>query len=134
MDSQTIFTQLSVIIVFGGVISIIMKLLRQPLIVGYILTGIVVGPSMLDLIQDKEAFETYSEIGITLLLFIIGLGLNVGVIRSLGKVSVVTAGVLLTMVGGLGLVAGTALGFTATEAMIIGIALFFSSTDRKSVV
>ena len=128
MDSQTIFTQLSVIIVFGGVISIIMKLLRQPLIVGYILTGIVVGPSMLDLIQDKEAFETYSEIGITLLLFIIGLGLNVGVIRSLGKVSVVTAGVLLTMVGGLGLVAGTALGFTATEAMIIGIALFFSST------
>lgn len=128
MDDNSIFTQLSIIIVFGGLLSIAMKILRQPLIIGYILTGIVVGPSMLDLIQDKEAFDTYSQIGITLLLFIIGLGLNIGVIRSLGKVSVITAGVILSLVGGLGFVAGSLLGFSPTEAMIVGIALFFSST------
>lgn len=128
MDHSSIFTQLSVIIVIGGVISVLMRLLRQPLIIGYILTGIVVGPSVLGLIHDKEAFEAYSEIGITLLLFIIGLGLNIGVIKSLGKVSLTTAAALLAVIGGIGVGASFALGFNSTEALLIGLALFFSST------
>ena len=128
MEYNSIFTQLSIIIVIGGVISVIMTLLRQPLIIGYILTGILVGPSVLDLIHDKSVFEAYSEIGITLLLFIIGLGLNIGVIKSLGKVSLVTASAILVSVGGMGVLASYLLGFTSTEAMIIGFALFFSST------
>jgi len=128
MDTTSIFTQLSIIIVIGGVISIVMRLLRQPLIIGYILTGIVVGPSVLGLIHDKTVFEAYSQIGITLLLFIIGLGLNVGVIKNLGKVSLTTATAILVLVGGMGVVASYMLGFTSTEAMIVGLSLFFSST------
>lgn len=128
MEYNSIFTQLSIIIVIGGVISVIMTLLRQPLIIGYILTGILVGPSVLDLIHDKSVFEAYSEIGITLLLFIIGLGLNVGVIKSLGKVSLATASAVLAIVGGIGALMSLLLGFTSTEAVVIGMALFFSST------
>lgn len=128
MEHSSIFTQLSIIIVIGGVISVLMRLLRQPLIIGYILTGIIVGPSVLGLIHDKGVFEAYSEIGITLLLFIIGLGLNIGVIKSLGKVSLTTATAILVLVGGLGFGASHLLGFTSTEALIIGLALFFSST------
>lgn len=99
---QTIFAQLSFVIVLAAVISIIMRLLHQPLIMGYILTGIIVGPSFLGLIQAKEAFESFSEIGITLLLFIIGLGLNAGVIKSLGRVSLLTALAILGLVGSAG--------------------------------
>ena len=128
MEHSTIFTQLSVIIVVGAVVSVLMRLLKQPLIIGYIVTGILVGPSLLGLIEDKQVFEAYSQIGITLLLFIIGLGLNVGVIKSLGKVSLTTAAAILVSVGGLGLVASLFLGFTSTEALIVGLALFFSST------
>lgn len=128
MEHSSIFTQLSIIIVIGGVISVLMRLLRQPLIIGYILTGIVAGPSVLGLIHDKSVFEAYSEIGITLLLFIIGLGLNVGVIKSLGRVSLMTASAVMAVVGGAGILAGNLLGFTPTESMIIGFALFFSST------
>lgn len=128
MEHSSIFTQLSIIIVIGGVISVLMRLLRQPLIIGYILTGILVGPSVLGLIHDKAVFEAYSEIGITLLLFIIGLGLNIGVIKSLGKVSLTTATAILVLVGGMGVGASHLLGFTPTEAIIIGLALFFSST------
>lgn len=123
-----IFTQLSIIIVLGGVVSIIMRLLKQPLIIAYILTGILIGPSVFNIISDKESFETFSQIGITLLLFIIGFGLNIGVIKSLGKVSVATASAILATVGIAGLLAGYAFGFTNTEAVIVGIALFFSST------
>ena len=125
---QSIFTQLSIVIVLVTVVSLIMRLLRQPLIMGYILTGILVGPAGLNLIHATEAFESFAEIGITLLLLIIGLGLNAAVIRSLGKVATVTAANILVLIGGLGALASLALGFTSTEAIIVGIALFFSST------
>lgn len=127
MQSE-LFTQLSVLIVIGGVVSVIMKVLKQPLIIGYILTGVLIGPSAFNLIHDKESFETFSQIGITLLLFIIGFGLNIGVIKSLGRVSIATASAILLAVGGLGFAACSLMGFTTTESIIIGIALFFSST------
>ena len=125
---QSIFTQLSLVIVLVTIISLIMRLLRQPLIMGYILTGIIVGPAVLNMIHAKEAFESFAEIGITLLLLIIGLGLNATVIKSLGKVATVTAANILVLIGSLGFLASIALGFNTSEAIIVGIALFFSST------
>lgn len=127
----SIFVQIGLVIAVAAVIALIMHLLRQPLIMGYIITGIVVGPSMLGLIQGEDAhhaFETFAEIGIALLLFIIGLGLNIGVIKSLGKVSLVTASALLFTVGSVGYGASLLLGFDQITAVFIGIALFFSST------
>lgn len=105
-----------------------MRALRQPLIMGYIITGIIVGPSVLNLIHAREAFETFSEIGIALLLFIIGLGLNAGVIRGLGKVSLVTASVILLLIGSAGYGVSHLLGFSNATALVLGVALFFSST------
>lgn len=128
MHSANIFTELSLVLVVVAGISIVMRLLKQPLILGYILAGILVGPLLLDLIHAKEAFEGFSEIGIALLLFIIGLGMNAAVIRSLGKVSLVTAAAIFTLVGGLGVAATSAFGFDIQTALVIGVALFFSST------
>ena len=125
---ETVFTQLSVVIVVAGVVSIIMRLLRQPLIMGYIITGILVGPAFLHLIHEKDAFETFSEIGIALLLFIIGLELSVAAIKRLGKPVFITALALLGVMVTIGYLVGTALGFTSTEAVLTGLALFFSST------
>ncbi len=128
MGHLEIFTQLSIIIVFVTVISIIVRLLRQPLILGYILTGIVVGPSILHLIPASSTFETFSSIGITLLLFIIGLGLNASVFKKLGRVVLVTALVELIVMVSVGLLVTQSFGFSFTEALIVGLCLFFSST------
>lgn len=125
---QDIFLELSIVLVVVAIISVIMRLFKQPLILGYILTGILVGPLALDVIHSKEAFEGFSEIGIALLLFIIGLGMNAGVVKSLGKVSIVTASAIFTVVGGLGVVAAYLMGFDLMTALVIGVALFFSST------
>lgn len=122
------FIQLSVVIVLAAIMAVIMSLLRQPLIIGHILTGIIVGPSVLALIDDKSLFQVYSDIGIALLLFIIGLELNAAVIRRMGRVVVLTAMALLAGVGGLGFLVAQLLGFNQTEAIILGLALFFSST------
>src|SRR3989339_2174263 len=123
-----VFTQLSIVIVIAAIVSVIMRVLKQPLIVGYIVTGIIVGPSLLHLVSDSIAFEAFSEIGITLLLFIIGLELSVNVIKKLGKPVFLTAASILFTVGTIGFLIGTAFQFTMTEALLIGLAMFFSST------
>lgn len=123
------FAQISLVLAITAVIAVIMRMLRQPLIMSYIITGILVGPSALNLIHNNDVFHAFAELGITLLLFIIGLGLNVGVIKSLGKVSVITAAAIFSSVGLIGFAASYfMLGFDITTSVIIGTALFFSST------
>lgn len=125
---SSIFAQLSLVIAVVAIVSIIMKLLRQPLIVGYILTGILVGPSFLHLIQDKETFEGFSKIGIALLLFIIGLGLNLDIIRKLGKTVLTVAVLEIGAMMILGYLVSIAIGLSSMDALFIGAALTFSST------
>jgi Kef-type K+ transport system membrane component KefB len=123
-----VFTELSLIIVITAGVSLVMKLLRQPLILGYILAGLLVGPSALGLIHSGDMFEAFSTIGIALLLFIIGLGMNIRELKQLGKVVMLIAAGILTILGSIGFATSSLLGFTTTEGLIIGLALFFSST------
>jgi Kef-type K+ transport system membrane component KefB len=123
-----VFTELSLVIVITTGVSLFMRLIRQPLILGYILAGLLVGPSVLGLIHSTETFEAYSKLGIALLLFIIGLGMNVSELKKLGKVVVLTALASLFTIGTLGFSVGAFMGFTRTESLIIGLSLFFSST------
>lgn len=125
---EHVFTQLALVLVVATVMALIMRRLKQPLIVGHILTGILVGPSLLGLIEDKHAFDTFSEIGIALLLFIIGLELSVSVLKRLGKPVFLTAAAIFSTVGVLGYLFGIAFQFSTTEAVLLGLALFFSST------
>lgn len=126
--SGDVFTQLSLVLVVAAGVAMVMRLLKQPLLMGYILTGILVGPSLLNLIEARGAFDTFSEIGITLLLFIIGLELSLATVKQLGKPVFLTAAAILLSVGTMGYLLGVAFHFTVTEAVILGLALFFSST------
>lgn len=125
---EGIFSQLSVVIVIAAIVAYIMRLLKQPLIVGYILTGILVGPSLFNLVSNNEAFEVFSEIGIALLLFIIGLELSVKVVRKLGKPVFLTAAAILMTIGTIGFLVGMSFQFSLTESLLVGLAMFFSST------
>jgi len=123
-----IFTELSIIIFVAMLVSLLMRVLKQPLIVGYIFTGVLVGPYFLNLIQNGDVIELFSKIGITILLFIVGLNLSPKVIREVGKVSLLTGigQVLFTSV--VGFFIATALGIDRIAAMYVAIALTFSST------
>ena len=93
----SVFSELSLIIVLATAVALIMRLIRQPLIIGHILTGIIVGPSVLHLISSPETIEVFSSIGIALLLFIIGLGLSLKVVREVGRVAVIVGGIQLLL-------------------------------------
>src|SRR5664279_5730670 len=91
------FGQLGLVIVIAGAVAFIMRLLKQPLIMGYILTGIALGT--FSTIGNSPTFHVFSEIGIALLLFIIGLELNLGIIKKLGKAVFITSGALMLTIG-----------------------------------
>src|SRR5574338_302319 len=118
---HSVFTELSLVIVVTAGVSLIMKLLRQPLILGYILAGLLVGPSALNLIHSGNMFEAFSTIGIALLLFIIGLGMNLKEFKKLGPVVLVVAMTVLVVLGSSGFAASTLLGFSRTESVLIGL-------------
>lgn len=122
------FVEISVLLVIATFVALVMRVLHQPLIIGYIITGLIVGPALLGIVGAKETLEVFSSFGIALLLFIVGLGLNPIVIKEVGKVSILTGfgQIILTMLFGFVLV--TALGFSPVVALYIAIALTFSST------
>lgn len=128
MHGGDVFGQLGAVLVVVTIVSFIMWRLKQPLIMGYILTGIIVGPAFLNMIHEKQAFEAFSEIGIALLLFIIGLELSVSLVKRLGRPVILTALAVLGTTGTFGYLIANSFGFTTQEAIITGLALFFSST------
>lgn len=123
-----LFAELSLLIVIATAMAVVMRLLKQPLIIGHILTGLVVGPFVLGLVQSTEMLSVMSEIGIAILLFTVGLHLDPNVIRRFGRVSVVTGlgQVLITSL--VGFLVCTALGFDTVTSFYLAVALSFSST------
>jgi len=126
--SANIFTELSIVIAVGALISLFMRLIKQPLIIGYILTGLVVGPSLFNIINNDQTIGVFSSMGVSLLLFIIGLGLNPKVIKEVGRVASITGIVQIATSGLIGFGASRLFGYNKTESAIIGMSLAFSST------
>ena len=123
-----VFTQLSLIILIVFAIAFIMRLLKQPLIIAYIISGIIVGPYFLGILPGIEAVQTFSEIGIALLLFIVGLHLTPKVIKEVGKISLITGLGQIFFTAVIGYFIATMLGFAPITALYIAVALTFSST------
>ncbi len=123
-----VFVELSLILVVATGVAAVMRLLRQPLIIGYILTGLLVGPTFLNLVQSNDVIDLFSHLGIALLLFIIGIGLNPRVVREVGKIALIggISQIIITSVAGFAL--GRLLGFGTVSALYIGVATAFSST------
>src|SRR3989338_7523946 len=100
-----------------------MKLLKQPLIIGHIITGIIVGPLLFNIVRSEEVIAVFSQIGITLLLFIVGLTLSPKVIKEVGKVSLVTGLGQIIFTSLIGFLISRLLGFSVVVSLYISIAL-----------
>jgi Kef-type K+ transport system membrane component KefB/Trk K+ transport system NAD-binding subunit len=123
-----VFMEISIIIVITVLIAGIMRLLKQPLIISYIFTGIIAGPHLLDVIRSIETITIFSHIGIALLLFIVGLGLSPKAIKGVGKVSLITGVGQVMFTSLIGFFICGLLGFSTIVSAYVAIALTFSST------
>ncbi len=122
------FYELTALLVLAAVVGFTGLLLRQPMIVSFIAVGVLAGPSVLDIVQSHENIDLLAELGIAVLLFLVGLKLDIKLIRTLGAVSLATGlgQVLFTSV--IGFVLGLMLGLDSTSAVYVAVALTFSST------
>jgi Kef-type K+ transport system membrane component KefB len=123
-----IFEQVAAVLAVCVAAGALSLLLRQPLIVGLIAAGIAVGPEVLGLVESTSEIELLAKIGISLLLFVVGLKLDVRLVGRLGPVALATGlgQVVFTSVVGFAIAIG--LGFDTVPALYIAVALTFSST------
>ncbi|MBT6402694.1 cation:proton antiporter, partial [Candidatus Woesearchaeota archaeon] len=120
---------IAVIIVFATIIAFIVRLFKQPLILGYILAGVVLGPNFLQLIQNQEIIFALSEIGIAFLLFFVGLEMDLKKLKEVGFFSTLGTIIQVAITFFLALFIGLKFGIDSTTATILGFIVAFSSTS-----
>jgi Kef-type K+ transport system membrane component KefB len=122
------FAQIAAILAVAAAVGGIATLLKQPLIVAYILVGIIVGPAMVGFVTAQEQVDLLAKVGIAILLFLVGLKLDLHLIRSMGKVSLLTGLGQVIFTSVIGFLIVLAFGFDVIPAIYIAVALTFSST------
>ncbi len=125
---DTVFSGLSLIIVIGAAMALLMRLIGQPLIIGHILTGVIVGPAVLHVAKSPSTLALFSDLGIALLLFIIGLGLNPRVIKEVGRTASFVGTSQVAVITVLGYFVSKAFGIGSRASLFIGFSLAISST------
>ena len=128
MPDLTAFSEIALLLVMAAAIGVVGTMARQPLIVSFIAVGLVAGPSALDVVHSDAQIDLLSELGIAVLLFLVGIKLDVKLIRSLGVVSVMTGLGQVIFTAFFGYLIGLGLGLGHLTSLYVAVALTFSST------
>lgn len=123
-----IFLEITIILCLVAVLSIIFKLLRQPLILAYILTGIIIGPFAQLQLGSRELIQTMGQFGITLLLFMLGLEIKLKDFQALGKTIVIGGIIQIVLTQICAYLLALFFGFSFLTAFYLSLVLAFSST------
>ena len=132
MDSHLFLQNLAVVLLVAAVATVVFQRLRQPVVFGYLLAGMIVGPYIsIPLVADQQTIRALSELGVILLMFSLGLEFNirklVQVSRNAGLVALFECSVMVSV----GYLVGQMLGFTRLESIFTGAITGISSTTWK---
>jgi Kef-type K+ transport system membrane component KefB len=131
-DTAGILTDLFLVLLAAKLGDEVFKRIGQPAIVGEILGGVLVGPSVLDWVQVSEVLRVFSELGVVFLLFWVGLETRLSEMKAVGRIAVTvgSAGVVLPFLAGIGF--GLALGESTETSVFLGAALAATSAGITS--
>jgi Kef-type K+ transport system membrane component KefB/Trk K+ transport system NAD-binding subunit len=120
--------ELALIILMATILGILARILRQPIILSYIVTGLLFGLFGYFHLINKEVFQVFSNLGIMFLLFLVGLEINYTSLRLVGKISVILGLTQIIFTASIGFFIALYFNFTYLQSAYIAIALTFSST------
>ena len=125
-----LFSDLALILVTAGITTVIFKWLKQPVVLGYIIAGFLIGPNFewFPVISDHTSVETWSEIGMVFMLFGIGLEFSFKKLKKVGGTVGVTALTELVTMCVVGFLLGKLLGWSQMDCIFLGAMLSISST------
>jgi len=138
-------TDLAIIMILAGVVTLAFFKIKQPLIIGYLFAGMLIGPlsplwtsffavdseqvsGAIGILSDISALNIFAEIGVILLLFVIGIEFPFAKIRSIGKIAVGVGSIGLFLTLGITFYVTTLFGLNTTDALFLSAALSISST------
>lgn len=124
----TFIQDFAVVLVFAFIISILFSRLKQPVILGYLVAGSLIGPHALNLVGNIETVNLFAEFSIIFIIFYIGLEFNLKKLRRVGGVALFTGILEVLLIIGLGNAAGRVLGLPYVESIFLGGILAISST------
>lgn len=125
---ETVFTEFAALLAISAALGVVAVKFRQPLLLAYIVVGILVGPAVLGWTTSHHQVELLAELGVTLLLFVVGLKLDMTLIRHLGPVALATGLGQLAFTSIFGFLLCIAMGMDTVKSIYVAIALTFSST------
>lgn len=125
-----LITDLGLILAAAGITTLLFKKIKQPLVLGYILAGLLVGPHIhfVPTVTDKESINIWAEIGVIFLLFSLGLEFSFKKLVKVGGSASITAIVEVVFMLLIGFVAGKAMGWSTMDSIFLGGILSVSST------
>ncbi len=125
---ENVFVQVGAILGLAAIGGAVAQLLRQPLIVAFIAVGILLGPSALSMVEQSDEIELFARLGIALLLFIVGLKLDLHIIKTVGPVALASGLGQVIFTSVIGYLIALMLGMSHINAIYVAVALTFSST------
>lgn len=127
----TLITDLALILVSAGIVTLIFKKLRQPLVLGYIVAGFIAGPhvSFTPTVIDTANIQTWADIGVVFLLFALGLDFSFKKLMKVGGPAIIAAITIITGMVILGMLVGSVMGWKRMDCIFLGGMLAMSSTS-----
>jgi Kef-type K+ transport system membrane component KefB len=127
MAAQLILT-LSLMIIGASLAALVARWLKQPMILGYVLAGIILGPGVSGLISDPEPIALLSELGLIFLMFMIGLELDLSKLKDVGSISILIGALQVGITTLIGALIASLTSFTFVQGLYLGLLISFSST------
>lgn len=125
---SNLLVDIGVVIIVAAIFALLVKAIKQPYIIGYILAGIVIGPIGLGWVSDYDSIITLSELGIVFLLFIVGLELDIRKVKHLGFAAFVTGIGQIIFTFLITMIFLNSLGFELIQILFLSLAFTLSST------
>ena len=128
-DAHAFLTSLTVVLAVAAVTTVVFQRLRQPVVLGYIIAGLIVGPHVpIPLVADPNVVQTLSELGVILLMFSLGLEFSLRKLMAVGPTAGLTALLQSSLMVWLGFTIGRLFGWTTLESLFAGAVIAISST------
>ena len=130
MHTLTFLQDLAVVMIVAGLVTVIFHRLKQPVVLGYIIAGVIIGPHTppFPLVRDEETIKTLAELGVVLLMFSLGLEFSLRKLRKVGGAAVIAALLEILVMVWVGYEIGRIFGWSTMDSIFLGAILSISST------
>jgi monovalent cation:H+ antiporter-2, CPA2 family len=129
MHEVSFLQDLAVVMIAAGIVTVLFQRLKQPVVLGYIVAGILIGPHLLELIKEQDAIKSLAELGMVFLMFSLGLEFNLRKLRRVAATALVAAPLAILLMVFVGYQVGQLMDWKPVSSLFLGAIISIASTS-----